>query len=72
MSFLGLGMDYTDPKRKSNVAGKLILAACLTALCILMLKQSPSFNTPSMVISTARVYEDYFKRQIDSSVDVIV
>ncbi|KAI4303647.1 hypothetical protein MLD38_039252 [Melastoma candidum] len=42
------GMDYVDPKRKSNVASKLILAACLTALCILMLKQSPSFNTPSV------------------------
>ncbi|KAI4368046.1 hypothetical protein MLD38_016655 [Melastoma candidum] len=42
------GMDYADPKRKSNVTRKLILAAGLTALCIIMLKQSPSFNAPNM------------------------
>ncbi|XP_002529901.2 UDP-arabinose 4-epimerase 1 [Ricinus communis] len=41
------GLDYADPKRKSNVVGKIILAAALTALCIIMLKQSPTFNTPS-------------------------
>ncbi|XP_009631195.1 UDP-arabinose 4-epimerase 1-like [Nicotiana tomentosiformis] len=39
------GMDYADPK-KSNYVGKILMAAMLTALCILMLKQSPSFNTP--------------------------
>ncbi|KAJ7969226.1 UDP-arabinose 4-epimerase 1 [Quillaja saponaria] len=41
------GMDYADPKRKSNLIGKILLAAALTALCIIMLKQSPSFSTPS-------------------------
>ncbi|RVX00513.1 UDP-arabinose 4-epimerase 1 [Vitis vinifera] len=40
-------MEYADPKRKSNVVGKILLAATLTALCILMLKQSSNFNTPS-------------------------
>ncbi|GFZ06104.1 NAD(P)-binding Rossmann-fold superfamily protein [Actinidia rufa] len=34
-------------KTKSNYVGKIILAAALTALCILMLKQSPSFNSRS-------------------------
>ncbi|KAL9382954.1 hypothetical protein Peur_023277 [Populus x canadensis] len=41
------GMDYSDPKRKNNVAGKILLAATLTALCIIMLKQSPTFYSPS-------------------------
>ncbi|XP_059667508.1 UDP-arabinose 4-epimerase 1 [Cornus florida] len=41
------GMDYADPKKKNNLLGKIILAASLTALCILMLKQSQTFNTPS-------------------------
>ncbi|WMV15440.1 hypothetical protein MTR67_008825 [Solanum verrucosum] len=41
------GMDYADPKKKSNLVGKILMAAVLTALCILMLKQSPTFNTPS-------------------------
>ncbi|XP_057960445.1 UDP-arabinose 4-epimerase 1-like isoform X2 [Malania oleifera] len=41
------GMDYTDPKRKSNFLGKIILAATLTALCIIMLKRSPTFTSPS-------------------------
>jgi UDP-arabinose 4-epimerase len=41
------GVDYVDPKKKNNFVGKIILAASLTALCILMLKQSPSFSTPS-------------------------
>ncbi|KAG5562338.1 hypothetical protein RHGRI_005165 [Rhododendron griersonianum] len=42
------GIDYVDPKKKSNVVGKILLAAAFTALCILMLKQSPSFNSPSL------------------------
>ncbi|XP_060197883.1 UDP-arabinose 4-epimerase 1 [Lycium barbarum] len=42
------GMDYADPKKKNNFVGKILMAAMLTALCILMLKQSPSFNTPSV------------------------
>jgi len=41
------GMDYPDPKKKSSFVGKILLAAALTALCIIMLKQSPSFNSPS-------------------------
>ncbi|XP_057472057.1 UDP-arabinose 4-epimerase 1-like [Actinidia eriantha] len=41
------GLDYVDPKTKSNYVGKFLLAAALVALCILMLKQSPSFNSPS-------------------------
>lgn len=36
-----------DPKKKSGFVGKILLAAVLTALCILMLKQSPTFNSPS-------------------------
>lgn len=49
-SILLVGMDYPDPKRKNNFVGKIILAAALTALCIIMLKQSPSFNPSSTVI----------------------
>ncbi|XWS11491.1 hypothetical protein CRYUN_Cryun37aG0003000 [Craigia yunnanensis] len=41
------GMEYPDPKRKSNFVGKILMAATLTALCIIMLKQSPTFSTPS-------------------------
>ncbi|KAH7568488.1 hypothetical protein ACOSP7_011471 [Xanthoceras sorbifolium] len=42
------GLEYADhPKRKANVVGRILLAATLTALCIIMLKQSPSFNTTS-------------------------
>ncbi|GAB2280898.1 UDP-arabinose 4-epimerase 1 [Dionaea muscipula] len=40
------GMDYVDPKRKGNV-GKILLAAALIAFCLLMVKQSPTFNAPS-------------------------
>ncbi|KAL6991875.1 UDP-arabinose 4-epimerase 1 [Sarracenia purpurea var. burkii] len=41
------GMDYVDTKKKNSFVGKILLAATLTALCILMLKQSPSFTSPS-------------------------
>ncbi|XP_076926215.1 UDP-arabinose 4-epimerase 1-like [Bidens hawaiensis] len=41
------GMDFADPKKKNGAVGKILLAAGLTALCILILKQSPSFNSPS-------------------------
>ncbi|XP_054791334.1 UDP-arabinose 4-epimerase 1-like [Prosopis cineraria] len=41
------GMDYADPKRKGSFVGKVFLAAALTALCIIMIKQSPSMNSPS-------------------------
>ncbi|KAF7801236.1 UDP-arabinose 4-epimerase 1-like [Senna tora] len=40
-------MDYADPKRKSGFVGKVFLAAALTALCIIMIKQSPSLSSPS-------------------------
>nr|XP_017236745.1 PREDICTED: UDP-arabinose 4-epimerase 1 isoform X2 [Daucus carota subsp. sativus] len=40
-------MDFVDPKKKSSYVGKILLAASLTAFCILVLKQSPTFNTPS-------------------------
>ncbi|KAG4956515.1 hypothetical protein JHK85_042895 [Glycine max] len=40
-------MDYVDPKRKGNFVGKVFLAAALTALCIIMIKRSPSLNPPS-------------------------
>ncbi|KAK2394695.1 UDP-arabinose 4-epimerase 1 [Trifolium repens] len=41
------GMDYVDPKRKGNFIGKFFLLVALTALCILVIKRSPSFTTPS-------------------------
>ncbi|KAL4312132.1 hypothetical protein GQ457_01G039240 [Hibiscus cannabinus] len=41
------GMEYPDPKKNNNFVGKVLMAATLTALCIIMLKQSPKFNTPS-------------------------
>lgn len=41
------GMEYVDPKRKGNVVGKVVLAAALTALCIIMIKRSPSLISPS-------------------------
>ncbi|KAF8390956.1 hypothetical protein HHK36_023256 [Tetracentron sinense] len=40
-------MDYADSKRKSNFVGKILLAATITALCIIMLKQSLCFRSPS-------------------------
>lgn len=44
-----VGMDYPDTKKKSSFVGKILLVAALTALCILMLKQSSTFNSPSPV-----------------------
>ncbi|KAL2474140.1 UDP-arabinose 4-epimerase 1 [Forsythia ovata] len=41
------GMDYVEPRKKSNLVVKILMAAALTALCIILLKQSPNFNTPS-------------------------
>ncbi|KAL3344182.1 hypothetical protein AABB24_023558 [Solanum stoloniferum] len=40
-------MPLVDPKKKNNFVGKILMAAILTALCILMLKQSPDFNSPT-------------------------
>ncbi|GER36815.1 UDP-glucose 4-epimerase [Striga asiatica] len=45
------GMDYADPKKKNSLLGKIMMVSALTALCILMLKQSPNFNTPSQFSS---------------------
>ncbi|KAL3655975.1 hypothetical protein CASFOL_000371 [Castilleja foliolosa] len=45
------GMDYAGPKKKNNFVGKIIMVSTMIALCILMLKQSPSFNTPSQFSS---------------------
>ncbi|XLS90099.1 hypothetical protein HN51_066107, partial [Arachis hypogaea] len=47
MFFCLLGLDYVDPKRKGNFLGKVFLAAGLTALCIIMIKQSPSLSSTS-------------------------
>ncbi|KAE8734572.1 putative UDP-arabinose 4-epimerase 3 [Hibiscus syriacus] len=44
---LHVGVEHHDPKRKSNFVGKILMALALTALCIIMLKQSPTFRTPS-------------------------
>lgn len=49
--FFVVGMDFGEPKKKNHFVGKILLTAALTALCILMLKQSPNFNTPSVVSS---------------------
>ncbi|KAE8670515.1 putative UDP-arabinose 4-epimerase 3 [Hibiscus syriacus] len=40
-------IEHPDPKRKSNFVEKVLMAAVLTALCIIMLKRSPSFSTSS-------------------------
>ncbi|KAM3250144.1 hypothetical protein P3S67_022529 [Capsicum chacoense] len=45
------GMYYADPKKKNNYVGKILMAAMLTALCILMLKQSPNFNNTPTIFS---------------------
>lgn len=38
------GMDYSDSRQKPHFLGKVLMAAILTALCIFVLKQSPSFS----------------------------
>ncbi|CAK8578699.1 unnamed protein product [Lathyrus sativus] len=40
-------MDYADPKRKGNLVGKVFLTAALTTICIIMIKRSPSLNSPN-------------------------
>ncbi|KAL3851555.1 hypothetical protein ACJIZ3_013437 [Penstemon smallii] len=45
------GMEYADPKKKNGVCGKILMVSLLTAMCILMLKQSPNFNTPNQFSS---------------------
>ncbi|XP_047332612.1 UDP-arabinose 4-epimerase 1-like [Impatiens glandulifera] len=41
------GLDYSDPKKKNNYVGKLVLVTILTIICIFLLKQSPKYNNPS-------------------------
>ncbi|KAI3966330.1 hypothetical protein MKX01_007173 [Papaver californicum] len=41
------GMDYPETKKKRNFAGKILLAAMLTVLCIYIMKNSSSFTTPT-------------------------
>jgi len=41
-------MDFGDARRKPNLAGKLAVAAALTVMCILVLKQSPGFGSTSV------------------------
>ncbi|MCH97540.1 UDP-arabinose 4-epimerase 1-like, partial [Trifolium medium] len=35
------------PKRKGNFVGKVFIAAVLTTICIIMIKRSPTLNSPS-------------------------
>lgn len=46
-SFSLEAMDLADSKRKSNVTGKVLMAISLVTLCIIILKRSPNFSSPS-------------------------
>lgn len=46
-SFSLEAMDLADSKRKSNVTGKVLMAISLIILCIIILKRSPNFSSPS-------------------------
>ncbi|XP_008793551.2 probable UDP-arabinose 4-epimerase 1 [Phoenix dactylifera] len=37
-------MDYSDPKRKPHFLNKILVAAVLTVMCILVLKQTPCYR----------------------------
>ncbi|XP_040378916.1 probable UDP-arabinose 4-epimerase 2 isoform X1 [Oryza brachyantha] len=41
-------MDFGDHRRKPNVVGKFTVAAALTVMCIVVLKQSPGFSSTSV------------------------
>ncbi|KAD3068933.1 hypothetical protein R6Q59_017074 [Mikania micrantha] len=41
------GMDFVDPVKKSGVIRKIIFATGLIALCIIIVKTSPTFSSPS-------------------------
>ncbi|MFS7931718.1 putative UDP-arabinose 4-epimerase [Helianthus anomalus] len=41
------GMDFVDPVKKSGVLRKIIFATGLIALCIVIIKTSPTFSSPS-------------------------
>lgn len=47
-SFSLEAMDLADTKRKSNVTGKVLMAISLITLCIIILKRSPNFSSPSL------------------------
>ncbi|KAG8043503.1 hypothetical protein GUJ93_ZPchr0458g22810 [Zizania palustris] len=42
------GMDFGDYRRKPNVVGRFAVAAALTVMCIIVLKQSPGFSSTSV------------------------
>jgi len=42
-------MDFADSRRKPNFTGKIAVVAALTVMCIIVLKQSPSFSGTSVV-----------------------
>ncbi|CAL9750234.1 unnamed protein product [Musa acuminata subsp. burmannicoides] len=42
------GMDYSDSRRKPHILAKLLMVVILTAFCVLILKQSPSFSGTSV------------------------
>ncbi|XP_034678854.1 probable UDP-arabinose 4-epimerase 2 [Vitis riparia] len=46
-SFSLEAMDLADSRRKSNVTGKVLMAISLITLCIIILKRSPNFSSPS-------------------------
>ncbi|KAJ9705784.1 hypothetical protein PVL29_003742 [Vitis rotundifolia] len=46
-SFSLEAMDLADSKRKNNVTGKVLMAISLITLCIIILKRSPNFSSPS-------------------------
>ena len=47
-SWILSGMDFGDTRRKPNFAGKIAVAAALTVMCIIVLKQSPGFGGTSV------------------------
>lgn len=42
------GMDYSESRKKPHYLAKLLMAAVLTTLCIIILKQSPGFREQSV------------------------
>ncbi|OAY71804.1 putative UDP-arabinose 4-epimerase 1 [Ananas comosus] len=41
-------MDFSDPKRKPRLLSKILMGTFLTAMCIVMLIQSPCHSSPSV------------------------
>ncbi|OVA15864.1 NAD-dependent epimerase/dehydratase [Macleaya cordata] len=42
------GMDYADSRQKNNFIGKIIFAAVLTAICVIVLRQSSGYGSTSV------------------------